>query len=48
MSYQYLAYDPILKITNAKRAGGVAQIVMCLPSKHKALSLTSKTPKMNK
>jgi hypothetical protein len=30
--------DPISKITNAKRAGGVAQVVELLPSKCKALN----------
>jgi hypothetical protein len=30
--------DPISKITRAKRVGGIAQAVECLPSKHKALS----------
>jgi hypothetical protein len=35
--------DPISKITNAKRAGGVAQRVEHLPSKHKALSSTPNT-----
>jgi hypothetical protein len=30
--------DAISKTTRAKRAGGMSQIVECLPSKHKALS----------
>jgi hypothetical protein len=30
--------DTISKITGAKRAGGVAQVVECLPSKWEALS----------
>jgi hypothetical protein len=30
--------DAISKITNTKRAGRVAQVVKCLPSKHKAPS----------
>jgi hypothetical protein len=29
---------PISKITNTKRAGGIAQVVVCLPSKDRALS----------
>jgi hypothetical protein len=28
--------DPISKITREKRAGGLAQMANCLPSKHKA------------
>jgi hypothetical protein len=37
--------DPISKITKDKRAGGVAQVVKCLPNKCEALSSipTSKT-----
>jgi hypothetical protein len=43
--------DPTWKITKAKRAGGMAQVVECLPSK--ALSstqklLNKKTQKTNK
>jgi hypothetical protein len=30
--------DPILKKPFTKQAGGVARVVECLPSKHKALS----------
>jgi hypothetical protein len=30
--------DPIQKITKTKRAGGVAQVVECLPTKHESLS----------
>jgi hypothetical protein len=30
--------DPVFKITRAKRAGGVAQVVMCLPPHWEALS----------
>jgi hypothetical protein len=30
--------SPYLKITKAKRTGGVAQVVECLSSKHKALT----------
>jgi hypothetical protein len=30
--------DPIQKITKAKRAGSVAQVLECLPSKYKALN----------
>jgi hypothetical protein len=30
----------IAKISRAQRAGAVAQVVVCLPSKHKALSST--------
>jgi hypothetical protein len=30
--------DPISKILNPKRAGRVAQVVECLPSKYNALS----------
>jgi hypothetical protein len=33
------------KITKAKRAGGVAQVVECLPSKFKALSSKPSTEK---
>jgi hypothetical protein len=35
----------ISKITNAKMTGGVAQVVMCLPSKHKSLSSTFRLKK---
>jgi hypothetical protein len=40
----------IFKITRGKRAGGMAQVVECLPSKHKALSSnpsTTNTKKMS-
>jgi hypothetical protein len=37
--------DPISKITKTKRAGGVAQVVECLPTKCKALSSKSKKKK---
>jgi hypothetical protein len=30
--------DPIPKIARTKRDGGMAQVIECLPSKHKALS----------
>jgi hypothetical protein len=30
------SWDPILKLPNAKRTGGIAQGVQCLPNKHKA------------
>jgi hypothetical protein len=40
--------DPISKITRAKRAGGVAQVVEPLPSKCKALSSNPKTKKKKK
>jgi hypothetical protein len=33
-----IKWDPISKITNTKRAGGVAQVVEHLPSKFEALS----------
>jgi hypothetical protein len=36
--YVLVKQDPISKINNAKRAGGVAQTVDHLPSKWKALS----------
>jgi hypothetical protein len=35
--------DPISKITSAKRAAGVAQVVASLPNKHKVLSSTPST-----
>jgi hypothetical protein len=35
--------DPISKITNAKRNGGVAQVVMQMPSKHETLNSTPNT-----
>jgi hypothetical protein len=35
--------DPILKIPNAKRAGGMAQVVECQPSKCEALSSNPNT-----
>jgi hypothetical protein len=31
--------DPIQRITNTRRAGGMSQAVDYMPSKHKALSL---------
>jgi hypothetical protein len=37
--------DPISKITRAKRAGGVAQAVEPLPSKHEALNSSPSTTK---
>jgi hypothetical protein len=37
--------DPISKITQAKRAGGMAQAVQYLPSKCKALRLNPKIAK---
>jgi hypothetical protein len=37
--------DPISKISNTKRTGRVAQVVECLPSKHKALSANPCTTK---
>jgi hypothetical protein len=39
--------DPILKIPNThkKKAGGVAQVVECLPSKYKAMSSNSRMAK---
>jgi hypothetical protein len=40
--------DPILKISNTKRAGGVAQVVECLLSKHEVLSSNSNTTKKKK
>jgi hypothetical protein len=41
-------WDPIWKRTKAKRAGGVAQVVGDLPSKHQALSLNpSNAKKLN-
>jgi hypothetical protein len=35
--------DPISKITKAKKAGRVAQVVECLPCKCKALSSNTRT-----
>jgi hypothetical protein len=35
--------DPIFKIPNTTRAGGVAQVVECLPSKCEALSSNAST-----
>jgi hypothetical protein len=35
----------ISKITSETRAGGEAQAVVCLPSKHEALSLSLRTNK---
>jgi hypothetical protein len=41
--------EPISKITNAKSAGRVAQVLeQHLPSKYEALSSTSSTAKKNK
>jgi phosphoenolpyruvate synthase/pyruvate phosphate dikinase len=41
--------DPILKIANPQRAGGVAQVVeWCLPSNHEALSANPRTAKKKK
>jgi hypothetical protein len=37
--------DPIQKVTEAKRAGSMDQVVECLPSKHEALSSNSSTGK---
>jgi hypothetical protein len=34
--------DTVSKLTKAKRAGSIAEVVEPLPSKHKALSSTSK------
>jgi hypothetical protein len=36
----HITLNPISKATNAKRAGGIAQVVEHLPTKHKALSST--------
>jgi hypothetical protein len=41
-------WDPISKITRAKKVGGMAQAAESLPSKHKALSPNSSTTKNNK
>jgi Trk K+ transport system NAD-binding subunit len=35
--------DPNQKVTKDKRAGSVAQVVECLPSKHKALNSNPST-----
>jgi hypothetical protein len=35
--------DPISNITRVKRTGGLAQVVQCLPRKHKALSQNPNT-----
>jgi hypothetical protein len=40
--------EPISKNPSQKRAGGVAQMVEHLPSKHEALSLNSSTAKKKK
>jgi hypothetical protein len=40
--------DPISKIINAERAGGVIQVVELLPSKHKTLISTFSTTKKKK
>jgi hypothetical protein len=40
--------DPIKKLTKAKRIGGVAQVVVCLSSKHKTLSSNPSTEKKKK
>jgi hypothetical protein len=40
--------DPISKITRAKRTGGVAQVIECLPCKHKALNSNPVQPKEKK
>jgi hypothetical protein len=39
--------DPILKITNTKKAGREVQLAGYLPSKHEGLSSTSSTTKTN-
>jgi hypothetical protein len=38
---------PISKTTRAKRGGGVAQVIECLPTKCKALSSNPRTAKTN-
>jgi hypothetical protein len=40
--------DPIRKITKARRAGGMAEVVECLPSKCKSLSFNPGTTKKKK
>jgi hypothetical protein len=45
---QATMWNTIPKSTKAKRAGGMAQVVKCLPSKHGALSSTPITNKKNK
>jgi hypothetical protein len=40
--------DHVSEITREKRAGGVAQVVECLPSKCEALTLTPSTTKKKK
>jgi hypothetical protein len=42
------SWDPILKLPNTKRTGGVAQVVKCLTSKCEALSSNSCTTKRKK
>jgi hypothetical protein len=37
-------WESISKIAKAKRAGGLSQVVWCLPTKHKALSSTPVLP----
>jgi hypothetical protein len=41
-------WEPILKIPNTKRAGRVAQVAECPPSKHEALSSTPSTTQKKK
>jgi hypothetical protein len=43
-----IKWDPISKVINAKSAGGLAQVVVHLSSKHKALSSTLSTIKKTK
>jgi hypothetical protein len=40
--------DPVSKIPNTKRTGGVVREVECLPSKHEAMSSDSSTIKRQK
>jgi hypothetical protein len=42
---QGIKQDLISKITNAIRAGGVAQVIGCLPSKRDIMSSTSRAIK---
>jgi hypothetical protein len=41
-------WDPVFKITRAKKAGGMTQAAECLPSKWKALSSKSSSAKQTK
>jgi hypothetical protein len=42
-----IKHGPISKITNAKSAGDMTQVVECLPGNYKALSSNPRTAKKN-